>query len=811
MEKYVCIHGHFYQPPRENPWLERIEIQDSAYPYHDWNERITAECFGPNASSRILDDKGLIVRIVNNYSKISFNFGPTLISWLKAEAPEVYAAILEADRESQKHFSGHGSALAQPYNHMIMPLANREDKYTQIIWGIRDFEACFERVPEGMWLPETAVDLETLTIMAQLGIKFTILSPYQAHRVRKSGERSWHSVTGGAIDITMPYRLRLPSGGSITLFFYDGPTSRAVAFEGLLRSGEEFARRLVSGFSDKAGRLQLSHIATDGETYGHHHRYGDMALAYAIHHIESHKLARLTNYGEYLEKFPPTHEVEISPHTSWSCAHGVERWKSNCGCATGGHPGWNQSWRKPLRESLDWLRDYVAPLYQETASQYFKDPWAVRNDYIDVILDRSPEKVNLFLSKHALRRLTADERLNVLKLLELQRHAMLMYTSCGWFFDEISGIETVQVLNYAGRVVQLARELLETDPEPGFLEILGKAKSNVSEHREGRHIYETFVKPTRLDLPKVGAHYALSSLFEDYPERTSIYCYTAERQDYQSFVVGKTKLAAGRVQITSEITGESAHLTFGVIHFGDHNLNGGVRQFRGKEAYQQLIAEMETLFSGADLSEIIRLFDRHFGSSTYSLRSLFRDEQRKVANRILESPLNEVEEEYRRFYQHYALLMNYLLEIDIPVPRLFRITAEVVLNRDLRRLLESSQLDIERLQSALQEAQTRKIPLDTEGLSYLFKGKLEALMERFAKKPAELPLLLELRILAGLRSSLPFDVDVWKVQNIYYRLLQKVYPDFRGKAEEGGPSSASAREWIVHFLALGERLSIKVG
>jgi alpha-amylase/alpha-mannosidase (GH57 family) len=385
MERYICIHGHFYQPPRENPWLEAIEFQDSAYPYHDWNERITAECYATNAVSRILDGDDQIADLVNNYSKISFNFGPTLLSWLEENAADVYQAILEADRESQKNFLGHGSALAQAYNHMILPLANRRDRFTQIHWGIRDFEHRFGRKPEGMWLPETAVDLETLDILAELGICFTVLAPYQASRVRRIGARNWRDISGGRIDPTMAYEQRLPSGRKIALFFYDGPISRAVAFERLLTRGEHFAQRLVGAFSEKRTWPQLLHIATDGESYGHHHRFGDMALAYALHYIESNDLAHLTNYGEYLEKCPPTHQVEIFEKTSWSCAHGVDRWWSDCGCNSGGRPGWNQAWRTPLRNSLDWLRDNLAPVYEEKARQFLKAPWEARDAYIGVI------------------------------------------------------------------------------------------------------------------------------------------------------------------------------------------------------------------------------------------------------------------------------------------------------------------------------------------------------------------------------------------------------------------------------------------
>ncbi|HKY08926.1 MAG TPA: glycoside hydrolase, partial [Candidatus Binatia bacterium] len=354
MNRYICIHGHFYQPPRENPWLEAIELQDSAAPYHDWNERISRECYAPNAVSRILDDKGFIVKLVNNYSKISFNFGPTLLSWLETEAAETYAAILAADRQSRQKFSGHGSALAQVYNHVIMPLANSRDRITQILWGIRDFERRFARAPEGMWLPETAVDLETLELLARFGIRFVILAPHQAARVRRSGEAAWREVKSAQIDPTMPYRQQLSSGRSVAIFFYDGPIARAVAFEGLLSQGDRFIDRLTGAFDPARDRPQVVHIATDGESYGHHHRFGDMALAYVLEQIESRGLARLTNYGEYLEAHPPSHEVEIVDQSSWSCAHGIGRWWSDCGCNSGGHPGWNQQWRTPLRNALDW-------------------------------------------------------------------------------------------------------------------------------------------------------------------------------------------------------------------------------------------------------------------------------------------------------------------------------------------------------------------------------------------------------------------------------------------------------------------------
>ena len=807
MDKYICIHGHFYQPPRENPWLEEIEQQDSAYPYHDWNERITAECYSTNAVSRILDSEKKIVDIVNNYSKMSFNFGPTLLDWIKQKSPDVYQRILEADLESHKNFPGHGSALAQAYNHIIMPLANRRDKYTQVLWGISNFEHHFGRKPEGMWLPETAVDLETLDILAELGLKFTILAPYQASRVRKISARAWRDVSGGRIDATMPYELRLRSGRKINLFFYDGPISRAVAFEGLLSNGENFAHRLLDGFSEENTSPQLAHIATDGETYGHHHRFGDMALAYALNYMESNNLARLTNYGEYLEKNPPTHQVEIFENTSWSCAHGVERWRSDCGCNSGGHPEWNQAWRTPLREALDWLRDTLVPTYEEKGKEFLKDPWGARDDYINVILDRSPENIERLLSKHATRDLSETEKITVLKLLELQRNAMLMYTSCGWFFDELSGIETVQVIQYAGRVVQLADELFADSVEMRFLDLLDKAKSNIPDHQGGRHIYEKFVKTAAVDLQKVAAHYALSSLFEEYMEQSRLYCYTVQREDYQVFEAGKAKLLIGRAKTISEIIRESADLTFGVLHFGDHNINCGVRGFQGEEVYEATLQELSETFKKGDFSEIIRLLDKHFGESTYSIRSLFRDEQSKVVNLLLESTLEEAEAVYRQLYERSAPMIRFITSLGIPTPKAFYSAAELVLNSSLRRAFKDKELDPERTKLLLEDAKSQNITLDTTTLEYAFRGSLERMSEQFSSNPSDLHLLQKLVATVELIPLLPFIVNLWKPQNYYYEMLKSVYPGFQNKAEKG---DGDARAWVNLFILLGDKLSIRV-
>jgi alpha-amylase/alpha-mannosidase (GH57 family) len=805
---YVCIHGHFYQPPRENPWLEAVELQESAYPYHDWNERITAECYAPNSAARILNNEERIVRILNNYERISFNFGPTLLSWMETKAPRIYRAILEADRASRERFSGHGSAIAQAYHHIIMPLANSRDKRTQVAWGIKDFEYRFGRVPEGMWLPETAVDLETLEILASFGIKFTILAPRQASREGKIGGRTWKDVSGDRIDPSMPYRINLPSGHKLALFFYDGPISRAVAFENLLTSGEGFAKRMMAGFAeDLRPWPELVHIATDGETYGHHHRFGEMGLASALDYIESHKLAQITNYGEYLDRHPPIHRVEIFENSSWSCVHGIERWRSNCGCNSGQHSGWNQEWRGPLRAAFDWLRDTLAPKYEAKARELLKDPWEARDDYVDVVLQRTPESIAQFLRKHATHELNAGERVAALKLLEMQRHAMLMYTSCGWFFDELSGIETVQVIQYAGRVVQLSGEIFNDGTETGLLMRLEQAKSNVPEHRDGRLIYEKFVKPAMVDLLKVGAHYAISSLFEDYNVQDKIYCYTIDRQDYRPTELGKAKMAIGRIQITSDITMNSAAATFGVLTFGDHNLYGGVRYFQGEDAYAAMAWEVTEAFSWTDFPETIRRIDTHFGESTYSLRTLFRDEQRKIIDQLMELALEEVRSDFGRLYASHAPLMRFLKELGVPLPRSFSATAEVVLNLNLRHALLAPDPDFQAIRSFLNEARLLEVPQEGPGLEFSVRKAVERLAEKFQAYPSNLEYLQQLEAAVTLEKELPFPLEVWKVQNIYYEMLKSAYPEQRRQSDLG---QEEARAWVEHFVALGEKLSVRV-
>ncbi|MEZ4522989.1 MAG: DUF3536 domain-containing protein [Thermomicrobiales bacterium] len=807
MNRYVCVHGHFYQPPRENPWLETIEVQDSAYPYHDWNDRISHECYGPNAAARILDGEGRILEIVNNYARINFNFGPTLLAWMEDKDPETYQGILAADKQSMENFSGHGSAIAQVYNHLIMPLANRRDKETQIIWGIKDFQHRFGRMPEGMWLAETAVDLETLDLMAQHGIAYTILAPHQANRIREIGEEEWTDVWGSRVDPTRPYNVELPSGGSIAVFFYDGPVSQAVAFEGLLDRGELLATRIVGTFSDERDWPQIAHIATDGETYGHHHHNGEMALAYALQYIEAEGLAKLTNYGEYLELHPPTHEAEIIDDTSWSCVHGIERWRSDCGCNTGGNQGWHQRWREPLRDSLDWLRDEMIPPYEEKAAELFNDPWAARDAYIDVVLDRSDDSVGEFFSTHATHDLSDDERRTALKLLELQRHAMLMYTSCGWFFDELSGIETVQVIEYAARALRLANELTEQDLESAFVNHLAQAPSNLPRFGNGQIIYDQLVRPAAVDLPEVAAHYAMSTLFEENPPE-SVYAFDATSESFNRMETGRARLAIGRVFLESRITNVEDHFTFGVIHLGDHNLDGGVRIFKDNDSYEAMKHEISEAFERADYPQTIRLIDHHFGDHSYSLGSLFRDEQRKITNVILDGTLADAESVYRHVYEDNAALIHYLESVSIPLPHALRTAAEFIMDADIKRAFVSDQVDLDYIRDYFEETASWGLELDVAGISFSMEAALERMAKRLEEADAGPEIFDEMTGLIGLIAELPFGCDYWTAQNNYYELLQTRYPEFKERAE-GGDAEAAA--WVESFEHLGAALAVRVG
>lgn len=808
MERYVCVHGHFYQPPREHPWLAAIAQQDSAYPYHDWNERITAECYAPNTAARILDSTEHIVRIVNNYAGMSFNFGPTLLAWLEQHAADVYTAIVEADRVSQGRFAGHGSALAQAYNHMILPLANARDAATQIRWGIEDFVQRFRRQPEGMWLPETAVDLATLDLLAAADIRFTILAPSQAGRVRPLGGGAWQSVTADELDTTRAYVQRLPSGRQITLFFYHAVLARQVAFERLLHNGQQFAERLVGAFRPDTPEAQLVHLATDGETYGHHHQFGEMALAYALHHIDSQGLARLTNYGAFLAAHPPRHEVDIRERTSWSCAHGIERWRSNCGCRTGGAAAWQQHWRAPLRAALDWLRDTVSVVYAQQGSLIFHDPWAAREAYIALLLDPTPDHRRQFLRRH----LQAPEMLASprmpLSLLEMQHQAMLMYTSCGWFFDELSGLESRQILWHAARVISLAQTLGSASSlEAEFLARLAEAKSNLPRYGDGRHLYEHWLRPGIPSWEQLAVEYAMRSVSASAPLPEAFYAYSVQTEDVQRLTAGEAQLWLGRVHLLAQHTQETASLWCGVLHTGDHHFYGGARLVQATDSAHPCAQAAREAFEHADTQAVIRLFHQHFGATAWPLHTLPDDAQRAILTSRLAATAADTERLYRQFYEPRLPLVHTLARLRMPLPYGLQSAATYLLHTDLCRALAATPVDLEHLKTLLDQGRQARLTLDAGLLQAAVKHSLERLASQVVAEEASLGSVQTLVAMLQLWRALPWRPDLWRVQNVCYALLQSPYPAMRQRAAQG---EAQAQAWVHAFRLLAELTMVSI-
>ena len=804
-KRFICIHGHFYQPPRENPWLETVETQDTAAPYHDWNERICAECYAPNGAARVLNVKNQITRIVNNYARISFNFGPTLLSWLKENAPRTYRMILDGEGRSRARNRGHSSAMAQVYNHMILPLAIARDRATQIRWGIADYQNSFGALPEGMWLPETAADNATLEALAVNGIRFTVLAPHQSKRIRPlKGDGNWIDTPDATVDTTHPYLVRFASGASIAVFFYNGPASRAIAFEGLLDSGDNFVARLKAGFKDSP-QPQLVHVATDGESYGHHHKYGEMALAYALRLLEQDKTVKLTNYAAFLEQFPPEFECEIVENTSWSCGHGVERWRSNCGC-NGGHPGWNQEWRTPLRQALDELRDALIPLSEQHGNSLFRDVWAARDAYIQVVLDRSTESVDRFLAAQQAHPLSDGERVRALELMEMQRHAQLMFTSCGWFFDDIAGIEAVQVIAYAARVLQLALQVFgeQAAPlEPAFLAHLAEARSNDPKAGDGARIYRKCVNTLELQLEQVAAHYAISSVFSTFADETELFCYRVRRISYEIYTSGRGRLALGRVHVASSITGHAQDFSFAVLHFGDQNITAAVKAYREADAaaFEAFSADAAGHVQLADFPEVIRSLDRFYGHADYSLTSLFTDEQRRIVQLILNSTLWDIENSLTTIYQDHASLLHYLSQAGLPKPPALTLAAGFAINAGLRRVLENEPVDVAQLRSFLALAKADLVPLETATLSCIADLRMKRAMVELQMSSGSLEMLDRALALARTLTEMPFGLNLWQAQNIWYEILRTSGYALTALAAEERP------RWEKYFNQLGACLT----
>jgi alpha-amylase/alpha-mannosidase (GH57 family) len=742
---YVTVHGHFYQPPRENPYLNAIECQDSAAPFHDWNQRISHECYRPNAFARINTADGKLLEIVNNYEYFSFNIGATLLSWLEQHDLLTYQRILEADRNSAARLNGHGNAIAQVYNHMIMPLANRRDKLTQIRWGKADFFSRFGRETEGMWLAETAVDYETLTCLVEEGIKFIILAPSQAMRCRSilsdsqteqnngdhhARQLPWQEVSGSQIDPTRPYRCFLPSQSGeterlyIDIFFYDGPISRDMGFGDLLSSSYNFAARLGQAVRGDRHTAQLISVATDGETFGHHKHFTEKSLAYAFRSEFPRRGWKVTNYAHYLSLESPTWEVELKSVTAWSCAHGVDRWQDDCGCGTEEGGG---KWRKPLRDSLNWLRDRLAEIFEKSGEKYFKNPWAARDGYIQVLREtlrqgnQNSESVwaefwiefglefGLEFGKNRSTNNQAKIRAEALMLLEMQRHALLMFTSCGWFFEELSRPEGVQILRYAARAIELAADVSGVMLEEKFIKMLEPAPSRVPSLGNGAEVYRQLVITAKISLKQVAAHYAISSLFTSYSRSQQVYCHMIEQQDYQLQRMGSLALAIGQIQLTSAITQETVEYVFAVLHLGGYDFHCCIQSFAGRRDYEQIKQNLFQTLEQASAAVVVLKMADAFGEEYFSLSHLFAEERHRILHLLSKETLTRLDQLYAQVYRdNYGILAAFRRD-RLPVPVELQVAAEITLNQrllsELKRLEAGEQLPIAELDAVAIEAE----------------------------------------------------------------------------------------------------------
>ncbi|MBD3883366.1 DUF3536 domain-containing protein [Phormidium tenue FACHB-886] len=866
---YVTIHGHFYQPPRENPYLNAIERQPSAAPFHNWNERIHYECYRPNAYARVVSEQEQLVGIVNNFEYLSFNIGATLMSWLERHDVEVYQRILEADRRSAARLNGHGNAIAQVYNHIILPLANERDKITQIRWGKADFQTRFGREPEGMWLAETAVDYPTLEALVAEGIKFIILAPSQAQRCRpaptaETPDPHWLEVGGSQIDPVQPYRCYLRrnefSGESselasgvdsaageasknspvglqadaqpyIDIFFYDGPISRDMGFSDVLSSSGHLAGRVSQAVrGDRPA--QIISAATDGETFGHHKGGTEKALAYAFIEEFPRRGWTVTNYAHYLSLNPPTWEVELKPVTAWSCSHGVDRWQADCGCGGGG--GWHQKWRQPLRESLNWLRDQLSKIFEENGKKLFRDPWQARDEYIQVVLDRSPNTVNRFLARQQAHKLSAAERIDALRLLEMQRHTLLMYTSCGWFFDEISRPEGTQILQYAARAIELAGDVAGVQLEKGFTKRLAAAPSNVTNFfQNGADVYRQLVIPSQVSLEQVAAHYAISSLFNTYPREQRLYCYAVHQIDYQIQRLGSLTLAIGQLQLTSELTRETNQLIFAVLHLGGWDFHCCIQPFAGRRAYSQAKENLFAAIREASAAQTILAMNRVFGDSAFSLKDLFAEERHRIMRLLSQETLTRLDQLYTQVYRdNYGVLMAFHRD-DLEVPQELQVAAEIAIShRALTSLqaleretsdvpfsnpqCESHMLELEAIAREADHLRCQlKMPQIEQILERLVWRSLWTVLQTFDPETAEADIHWIVRLIE-LGDCLHLSLSLDRAQELYLNhFYTHVVPQLQLNSMLPKHTVAVlARPWTAahlrQFLELGQKLAIDV-
>lgn len=778
----LVIHGHFYQPPRENPWTDDIEHQPGAHPFPNWNERIARECYRPNAFARIVDNYGRVERIVNNYSLINFNFGATLLAWLERFHPDTYARILEADRASVFKRSGHGNAIAQGYHHSILPLCNERDMRTEIRWGMADFRRRFRREPESLWLPETACNDATLGALIDEGLKYVILSPFQAERVRPAGSEVWLSVIDGHLDTTVPYRYlhRDGSGRSLAIFFYDGQLAKAIAFDGLLASSHMLLDRFERS-APPAGGEGVVHAATDGESYGHHFKFGDRCLAYGLEVEAAARGFRVTNYGEFLAENAPEMEVELragvdGEGTAWSCAHGVGRWTRDCSCHASAPEGWNQKWRAPLRAALNYVRDEAARVFEEQGAELFRQPWRARDAYVELLCDPQRGRRAEFLERQAGRRLSEAEEQRALTLLELQRSSLLMFTSCGWFFNDISGIETVQVLKYAARAMDFMGELQAKSPRAGFLELLADAESNIRKHGNGADIFHNLVEPARVTPQRIAASLAISSLVDKSEQDGEIAGHAFSLTDFRQEQHGRLALASGRLVLEVVSTGKRLNFAVAAMHVGDIDFYCVLKEFPGEAAFAEATEKLWSQFRTGSVPMLLRLMQEDFGPADFGLEHLLPAGRQRIYEIVFGRMVGRFSEQYEYLYEENRRNIEMLQGVGFHLPEELRAAAEFTVMRRLEHEIYNfeQQNDRAAFREALKignEVARLGYRLDRTSMRRKFENLIEATVRACVGEPQTENYEAALALI-DLANKLSLHANLERAQEIVYETLQ---------------------------------------
>ncbi len=800
---YLTIHGHFYQPPRENPWTNEIEIQDSSLPNHDWNDRIASQCYDANSASRLLNPFGKISKIVNNYEYMSFNFGPTLMSWIREKRPETYKRIIEGDKKSALRLNGHGNAIAQVYNHIIMPLANDADRATQIEWGIKDFEFHFGRKPEGMWLAETAINSATVIDLIKAGIKYTILAPTQAEEIRHFDSDQWHDVGQSNIDPTKPYRIYpkdedgdpIIEDGYLDIFFYDGNLSSAVGFEHLLRDAETYINKIKGAFNFENPNSQLISIATDGESYGHHEPFGDMCASYMFDQACPQENIVPVNFGYYLEKNPPTAEVrlknDLGEGTAWSCAHGVGRWYRNCGCTTGSPPEWNQEWRGPIRHAYNYLSKHAGRVFEAEVTKISKtDPEILRNEYVSVLLDTTSDHLAAFLKKHLKSTDNFEKNATqLLCLLEMQKFTMFAYTSCGWFFGEVSGLEPVQNMKYARRAIELMSYFKTSFSVDKFLSFLDEAQSNI----DGRTAKQIYLDYTSSHLPtnyKVIAEVLYRQLHTD-----TMYC-----SHIGIFNITVTPSSQGSIKIdTVEIFNTSTWERDTLIVAGFKNkyrddyfvfLPSSV-DTKKLEAYGQPYYDFSTIIQ--DYPDAIEV----------NFSDLFDDAFINITDELIEKSSKSILEDYKVFPEKHGMIMEILqqnqkpLDESIAVPLKMSITAH--LYEELERALIEVTPEVEKNIKALtKRAQFLHLTLKAEWIEKRYKTKIHSLINSIKDESYAVE-IEQITKLITLADSFGMNVSKGEVENTAYPLYMITLQEFEKNKKISKPL-IDLFSWLNFYL-----------